>query len=220
VGTFFQELMRAGVYKRSQGRITRQLTFAGVAIAIALGMWRFHVTLTGWSPGFRLGLHEVRAGQSGTVSIEGSKGKNPGADAVVILDSAGQELERHPIPAGVHRRVKDKQRIKADTVLLDWDYTASTLQLFSYALPGLLLLGGLWMSYRLVNVPGFADFLIAVEAEMNKVSWPGRAELFRASMVVLVTIFALAVILAGFDLFWNVFFRYVLPIIPKEGKPV
>jgi len=212
VGTFFHELMRAGVYKRSQGRITRQLTFAGMAIAIALGLWRFHVTLTGWSPGFRLGLHEVRAAHAGTVSIGGSKDKTPGADAIVVLDSAGQELDRYPIPSGAHRRVKDKQKIGADALLLDWDYTASALQLFSFALPGLLFMAGLWMSYRLVNVPGFADFLIAVEAEMNKVSWPGRAELFRASLVVLVTIFALAFILAGFDLFWNVVFTHVLRI--------
>ena len=36
----------------------------------------------------------------------------------------------------------------------------------------MLLAAGLWASYRLVNVPAVADFLIAVEAEMNKVSWP------------------------------------------------
>ena len=34
-------------------------------------------------------------------------------------------------------------------------------------------------------MPAFADFLIAVEAEMNKVSWPTRTELFRGSMVVI-----------------------------------
>ena len=56
---------------------------------------------------------------------------------------------------------------------------------------------GLWASYRVVNLPAFADFLIAVEAEMNKVSWPTRPELFRASMVVLILIFALAFILFG-----------------------
>ncbi len=70
-----------------------------------------------------------------------------------------------------------------------------------------------WMSYRLVNVPRFADFLIAVEAEMNKVSWPTRGELFRASVVVLVTIFALAVVLFGFDFVWNWFFRDVARIL-------
>ena len=62
-------------------------------------------------------------------------------------------------------------------------------------------------SYRVVNVPAFADFLIAVEAEMNKVSWPTRAELFRASMVVLIVMFRLAFILAAFDLFWKVLFH-------------
>ena len=213
MGTFFHELMRAGIYKRSQGRITRQLTFAGLAVAVALGMWRFHDTLATWSPGWlHLGLHEEPAQNSGTVSIEGAKDTIAGAEAIVILDSAGHELERHSIPSGAHRRVRDKQKVAAGAPLLDWEYTASALQLFSYALPGLLLLAGLWISYRLVNVPGFADFLIAVEAEMNKVSWPGRSELFRASLVVLVTIFALAVILAGFDLFWNFVFTYVLRI--------
>ena len=39
---------------------------------------------------------------------------------------------------------------------------------------------GLWVAFRLVNMPAFADFLIAVEAEMNKVSWPTRGELFRS----------------------------------------
>ena len=36
----------------------------------------------------------------------------------------------------------------------------------------LLAVVGLWAAYRVVNLPAFADFLIAVEAEMNKVSWP------------------------------------------------
>ena len=31
-----------------------------------------------------------------------------------------------------------------------------------------------WFAYRLVNLSSFADFLIAVEVEMTKVSWPSR----------------------------------------------
>ena len=58
----------------------------------------------------------------------------------------------------------------------------------------MLLAACVWVSYRLVNVPGFADFLIAVEAEMNKVSWPTRTELFRSSIVVLIMIFALGIL--------------------------
>ena len=64
-----------------------------------------------------------------------------------------------------------------------------------------------WASYRLVNYPRFADFLIAVEAEMNKVSWPSRSELVRSSMVVIFVIFALAIILYGYDMLWTFLFR-------------
>ncbi len=129
MGTFFQELFRVGIYKRTQGRITRQVTFAGLALAIALGLWRLSTMM------------------------------------------AGKGLE------------------------------------YQYALPGLLLLASLWACYRVVNLPAFADFLIAVEAEMNKVSWPTRPELFRASIVVLLVIFTLAIVLFGFDSFWGFLFR-------------
>jgi len=134
VGAFFNELVRVGIYKRSQGRITRQVSFAALAMAIALGLLRLSTILAG-------------------------KG-------------------------------------------MEWQFV----------LPGVMLLAGLWGAYRLVNVPGVADFLIAVEAEMNKVSWPTRAELYRASMVVLIMIFALAFILAGYDLFWAVVLRQGLGI--------
>ena len=56
-----------------------------------------------------------------------------------------------------------------------------------YVVPMVVVFGGLWLAFRLVNIPRFADFLIAVEAEMNKVSWPTRAEMFRSSMVVIVS---------------------------------
>jgi preprotein translocase subunit SecE len=131
VNAFFQELFRTSIYKRTQGRITRQVTWVAVAVVIALGLFQLHV------------------------------------------------------------------------VLIDWGFGVQ------YGVPGGLLVLGLWVAYRLVNVPSFADFLIAVEAEMNKVSWPTRQELFRSSVVVLVTIFALAVILFFYDFIWNTFFKLV-----------
>jgi preprotein translocase subunit SecE len=48
-------------------------------------------------------------------------------------------------------------------------------------------------------MPTFADFLISVEGEMNKVSWPSRSELFRASLVVILVIFFLAALLFAYD---------------------
>ncbi len=72
-----------------------------------------------------------------------------------------------------------------------------------YYVPAAVFAIGTWLTFRLVNVPAFADFLIAVEAEMNKVSWPTRGELFRSSMVVIFCIFFLATILYAYDLFWT-----------------
>ena len=77
----------------------------------------------------------------------------------------------------------------------------------------LMMLLGWWLTFRLVNWPRFADFLIAVEAEMNKVSWPTRIELIRSSAVVLITIFLLAAVLFGFDAFWSWFFRDIVRIL-------
>jgi preprotein translocase subunit SecE len=68
-----------------------------------------------------------------------------------------------------------------------------------YGFPLTLLAIGLWASFRLVQMPAFADFLISVEGEMNKVSWPSRGELFRASLVVILVIFFLAGLLFLYD---------------------
>ncbi len=87
-----------------------------------------------------------------------------------------------------------------------------TIQSGSYlipAIPAALLLAGSWFGYRVVNWPRFADFLIAVEAEMNKVTWPSKDELIRASIVVMFTIFFLAIALFLFDIVWQQVFSFI-----------
>lgn len=75
---------------------------------------------------------------------------------------------------------------------------------------GFLVAGiGSWVAYRLVNYSTFADFLIAVEAEMNKVSWPGRQQLWNASVVVMFVIFAMAAALFLFDVIWTRVFEII-----------
>ena len=139
MAALLQELVQTGIYKRTQGRITRQVTFAAIALTIAIGLYRMHELL-------RLANVSTRV-----VGIE-------------------------------------------------------------YWLPGLLLVAGVWIAYRLVNIPGCADFLIGVEAEMSKVSWPTRTELVRASLVVLALIFALAILLFVYDTLWGFFFKFVVRI--------
>ena len=72
-----------------------------------------------------------------------------------------------------------------------------------YGLPMAVLCGGVWFCFRLVNMTRFADFLIAVEAEMKKVSWPTWPELVRSSMVVVFVIFAMGLVLCGYDFLWT-----------------
>ncbi|MGO8748907.1 MAG: preprotein translocase subunit SecE [Thermoguttaceae bacterium] len=136
MNAIFQEIFRFGVYKRSQGRIIRQVTLGALAVIVALGCLRLY-------------------GELG--------------------------------PYG---------------------------HLWSVAFPFAFALLCWWISYRLINVPRFADFLISVEAEMHKVSWPSRAELIRASIVVLVTIIFLAGVLFGFDYLWTAIFKF-LRLFPR-----
>jgi preprotein translocase subunit SecE len=60
-----------------------------------------------------------------------------------------------------------------------------------------------WIVFRLVQYPPFVEFLIATEAEMNKVSWTSRDDLYRATSVVLTTVFLMAVFLFGVDWVWS-----------------
>ena len=78
----------------------------------------------------------------------------------------------------------------------------------AYIIGGLIFAVGAWISYRIVNWPRFADFLISVEAEMNKVSWPTRSELIRSSVVVLIVLFILAIALFFFDIIWALLIQW------------
>ena len=130
--SFWKNLLLTGIYKRRQGRITRQVTFFAIVATLSVGAWRLYVAL------------------HGTTNVWLSAGA-PTAIAVI----------------------------------------------------------GAWVAYRLVSMPNFADFLIAVEAEMSKVSWPTRTELMRGSIVVLLTIIILAGLLFLFDLGWTAVFKAI-----------
>lgn len=105
------------------------------------------------------------------------------------------------------------------------DPTFTTVE-FAYFLPLMhkihvtvpLVLAALliWMSWRVVNWPIFADFLIATEAEINKVSWTTRKRLFQDTIVVLVTVAILTTFLFLIDIMWV----WILTGCPWNGKPM
>jgi len=72
-----------------------------------------------------------------------------------------------------------------------------------FGVPAALLAALGWVVFRVVQYPPFVDFLIATEAEMNKVSWTSKADLYRATTVVLVTVLVIAVYLFGVDWLWS-----------------
>ena len=74
---------------------------------------------------------------------------------------------------------------------------------FRYTCPILLTVATMWFAWRAVNVPTFADFLIATEAEMNKVSWTTWKKLIQDTIVVLVTTALLTAFLLFIDIFWG-----------------
>lgn len=78
-----------------------------------------------------------------------------------------------------------------------------------FGIPAALAAAFGWFIYRLIHYPPFADFLIATEAEMNKVSWTTWPELKRATLVVITTVFLLAIYLFGVDLVWQALLKFL-----------
>ena len=72
-----------------------------------------------------------------------------------------------------------------------------------FTIPAALGLAFAWFIWRLIQFPPFADFLIATEAEMRKVSWTSPEDLKRATIVVLATIFVMAFYLFAVDYLWS-----------------
>jgi preprotein translocase SecE subunit len=79
---------------------------------------------------------------------------------------------------------------------------------------------GLWLSFRVVHLPVFADFLIATEAELNKVSWPVRKSVIQDTVVVLTTVLMLTVFLFLVDIGWGwLLSRNVVGVIRQSDNP-
>jgi len=66
-----------------------------------------------------------------------------------------------------------------------------------------------WIIFRLVNYPIFAEFLIATEAEMNKVSWTTWNDLKRATTVVLVVVVLMTTYLWVVDQVWSTLLTWI-----------
>lgn len=75
--------------------------------------------------------------------------------------------------------------------------------------PAALWVLSCWIAFRVVNYPRFADFLVSVESELEKVTWPGRQEVIQATVVVLCTMFFLGLFLFLIDIVWTWLFSFI-----------
>ena len=66
-----------------------------------------------------------------------------------------------------------------------------------------------WVAFRVVNLPQFAEFLISVESELDKVVWPGRKQVTQSTVVVIATMLFLGVFLFAVDFIWRELFKFI-----------
>ncbi len=75
----------------------------------------------------------------------------------------------------------------------------------------LCVTGGL-LIYWVLNLAKVADFLIAAEGEVKKVSWSSRAELVASTMVVLVVVILLSLLIMVTDFLFGYLFTQILKL--------
>lgn len=128
--------------------------------------------------------------------------KDPGDSSLqpdqLVLKTEYEEVRRQLVGDG-----KRPPNQVAPTPPVTHYATLTILPDVRFSLPLLLLALSLWLSYRVVNYPVFADFLIATEAELKKVSWTTRKRLVQDTIVVLVTVVLLTLFLFVVDILWG-----------------
>ena len=74
---------------------------------------------------------------------------------------------------------------------------------------GLFVVAG-FLIFWLVNKVSIADFMIAAEGEMKKVSWSSRKEIAVSTFIVIMVVIIMAVLLGFTDLNFKLFFMWLL----------
>ena len=64
--------------------------------------------------------------------------------------------------------------------------------------------------FWLVNTPSLANFMIAAEGEMKKVSWSSRKEIAVSTFIVIMVVIIMAVLLGVTDMTFQLIFRWLL----------
>jgi preprotein translocase subunit SecE len=134
----------------------------------------------------------------------GPSGRTPGRFAQFLMNLGRADLYK-PLQ-GRYARIYTGVGLLVVVVLGVWrlyETVRDAAPATRFGIPAAVLAVLTWATFRLVQYPPFVEFLIATEAEMNKVSWTSRDDLYRATSVVVATVFLMALFLFGVDWIWS-----------------
>ena len=90
-----------------------------------------------------------------------------------------------------------------------WSELPVSLGVFRALIPLVVLLGFMYVLLRVVNSKKPADFMIATEGEMKKVSWSSKKEIIGSTKVVIATLLVMGTLLFLVDLFFMTLMKFL-----------
>jgi preprotein translocase SecE subunit len=172
------------IYKRNQGQTTRSLTAVGLGVALGAICYLIYANLILVIPSSKPLTMEIHNGKGMVLYTDWPAVNTKFKAGTVATDPVIDEMEK----AGLKK----------------WQFAPANpipyAMYIQYCVPLAIFLVGAYFIFILVNKERFADFLIATESEMKKVSWSSKQELIGSTGVVIATVIILAVIIWLADL--------------------
>jgi preprotein translocase subunit SecE len=94
--------------------------------------------------------------------------------------------------------------------IVDWGLTKRAELWINTMVPAILFTVLAFLLFKLINKASIADFMIAGEGEMKKVSWSSRKEIMASTFIVILVVIVMAVFLGVADLLFRMFFNWLL----------
>jgi len=137
-----------------------------------------------------------------------------------VAQNSGGTFWSELVSSGLYKRSQGRLArrlsgvaIAAIAILGAWSgqmtFAAEADASIKYGIPGAVAVLGCWLAFRVIHFEKFAEFLIATETEVEKVHWPDRQHVQRASVVVIVTMLLMGGMLFLFDVVWRFVFSYI-----------
>jgi preprotein translocase SecE subunit len=91
-----------------------------------------------------------------------------------------------------------------------WGLSTKANMWVATMVPAGLFVGLALLIFWLVNKASVADFLIAAEGEMKKVSWSSREEITVSTIIVIIVLVTMAILLGTTDIGFKLFFDWLI----------